>query len=79
MVCSGTFYNRSRNLINVKNRKLNTYVVFNEVQICSIKRMQLELLRYLEVMIINSERVVEINNRVFFYHALINKAKMLKS
>ena len=40
--------------------------------------MQLELLQYFENMIINFERVVEINNEVFFVNAVVTKAKMLK-
>ena len=37
-------FNGIRNLINAKYSKINTYAAFNKVQICSTKRMQLELL-----------------------------------
>ena len=40
--------------------------------------MQLRLSQYFEDMIVNFERVVEINNDLFFIHALVNKVKMLK-
>ena len=42
------------------------------------KRIQLELSQYVEDMIINFERTVEINNGVFFNNTLVNKPQILK-
>ena len=49
------------------NNKVNTFVAFNKVQICSHERLQLNLLHYFEDMTINFERVVEINSGVFVF------------
>ena len=64
--------------VNARNGKSNTYVAFNKVQSGSDTRIQLELLQYVEDMIINFERAVEINNGVFFNNALVNKPQILK-
>ena len=42
------------------------------------KRIQLELSQYVEDMIINFERTVEINNGVSFNSAFVNKPQILK-
>ena len=64
--------------MNAKNGRINTYVAFNKIQICSSKRLQAELLQYFGNIIINFERVVEMNKCVLSIHALVNEIKMLK-
>ena len=46
--------------VNAKDAKNNTYVAISKVLLCSTKRIQLEILQYVEDMIINFDRAVEI-------------------
>ena len=71
-------FNHLRNFINKKNGKINTYVAFSKIQICSSKILHVELLQYFKDIIINFERVVEMSKGVLFIHALVNKIRMLK-
>ena len=64
--------------MNAKNGRINTYVAFNKIQICSSKRLQAELLQYFRNIITNFERIVEMNKCILFIHALVNEIKMLK-
>ena len=64
--------------MNAKNGRINTYVAFNKIQICSSKRLQAELLQYFRNIITNFERIVEMNKCILFIHVLVNEIKMLK-
>ena len=71
-------YFQSCQKFNGKNGKKDSYVAFHEVQSCSTKRMELELLQYVGDMIINFELEVERNNSVVFNNALVNKPQTFK-
>lgn len=45
---------------------------------CYSTRKQLRLLQHFEDVVVNFERVVEVNNDESFIYALVNKVKMLK-
>ena len=45
---------------------------------CYSTRKQLRLLQYFEDVVVNFERVVEVNNDESFIYTLVNKVKMLK-
>ena len=60
------------------NSRINTFVAFNKIQMCYSTRKQLRLLQHFEDVVVNFERVVEVNNDESFIYALVNKVKMLK-
>ena len=65
-------FNNIRNKINKANGKINTFVGLKNANTSKLKNAAKRLLQCFEYIIVNFERVVEINNGVFFIHPLVN-------